>query len=367
MKRGSRFFIAVLGLGIGPGVVYLVLMLLQSFNLFNYSGLDSMTLFYIYTASAVVGSLLLYGISLAIIESFIALYKWIERKIFEIPITDLIYGIIGLTVGLVISFFISSLISQIDIPVVPQVLSILIYIGLSVLGWTFAVKRRSDILAAGLFRRSPKEGREEKGSRRDKDFSAKPKILDTSVIIDGRIFDICQTGIVEGVIIIPEFVLQELRHVADSADGLKRNRGRRGLDVLNRIRKELDIPVRIVDKDYEDIHEVDSKLIHMAQEMSGVVVTNDYNLNKVAEVQNISVLNINELTNALKPILLPGEQMQASIVKDGKEAGQGVAYLDDGTMIVVEGGKKHVGEQCMLTVTSVLQTAAGRMIFAKLG
>ena len=192
-----------------------------------------------------------------------------------------------------------------------------------------------------------------------------PKVLDTSVIIDGRIADICRTGFIEGKLIIPKFVLNELQHIADSSDDLKRVRGRRGLDILNIIQKELDIEVQITEKDFDDIPEVDSKLLKLAQVMNGKVVTNDYNLNKVAQFQGVEVLNINELANAVKPVAIPGEEMVAQVVKEGKESNQGIAYLDDGTMIVVEGGKKHIGETINVLVTSVLQTSAGRMIFGK--
>ena len=367
MRKFARFFIAFLGLGIGPGIVFLILLLLHSFNIHIRTEWDPNILLVIYIASAVIGGILMFIASSAIIRCVVHAYKWIEKKLYEIPITDVVYGTIGLITGLIISFLVSQLINQIPIPIISGVLSVLTYVGFSVLGWSFAIKRRSDILAAGIFRRMSKEERAERRTGKDKDvIVAKPKVLDTSVIIDGRIFDICKSGFIEGALIIPGFVLQELRHIADSPDTLKRNRGRRGLDVLNRIRKELDTPVRIVEKDYDDLNEVDSKLLRVAQEMSGVVVTNDYNLNKVAEVQNVTVFNINELANAVKPVLLPGEEMQAYIVKDGKESGQGVAYLDDGTMIVVEGGKRFVGEECPVVVTSVLQTAAGRMIFAKL-
>jgi len=194
---------------------------------------------------------------------------------------------------------------------------------------------------------------------------AKPKILDTSVIIDGRILDILKTGLIEGKILIPTFVLEELRHIADSSDALKRNRGRRGLDILNEIQKQLEIPVEIVEIDYKDIAEVDSKLLKMAQQLDAIVVTNDFNLNKVADFQGVFVFNINELANAVKPVVLPGEDMEVTVIKDGKEDGQGIAYLNDGTMIVVEGGKRHIGETIKVLVTSVLQTAAGRMIFTK--
>jgi len=191
------------------------------------------------------------------------------------------------------------------------------------------------------------------------------KILDTSVIIDGRILDLCRTGFLAGVIIISRFVLQELQHIADSSDSLKRNRGRRGLDVLNKMRKDHNIHIHIYEKDYSNINEVDSKLIRLAKEINGKIITNDYNLNKVAELHGVLVLNINELANALKPVVLPGEEMSVHIIKDGKEVGQGVAYLDDGTMIVVEGGKKFIGSTIQVLVTSVLQTVAGKMIFAK--
>ncbi|AZN38453.1 PIN/TRAM domain-containing protein [Paenibacillus albus] len=190
------------------------------------------------------------------------------------------------------------------------------------------------------------------------------KILDTSVIIDGRIADICKTGFIEGTLVIPEFVLEELQHIADSSDLLKRNRGRRGLDILNKIQKELDVKVLIYEGDAEE-GEVDSKLVKLAKVLHGKVVTNDFNLNKVCELQGVSVLNINDLANAVKPVVLPGEEIVVQVIKDGKEHGQGVAYLDDGTMIVVEGGRDYIGTTMEVLVTSVLQTSAGRMIFAK--
>lgn len=189
--------------------------------------------------------------------------------------------------------------------------------------------------------------------------------MDTSVIIDGRIADICKTGFIEGPLVIPEFVLGELQSIADSSDGLKRNRGRRGLDILNKIQKELDIEVIIHEEKFPDVPEVDTKLLKLTQLLEGRIITNDYNLNKVAEVQGIEVLNINDLANAVKPVVLPGEEMEVQIIKSGKEAGQGLAYLDDGTMIVVESGRAYIGNTIGVLVTSVLQTSAGRMIFAK--
>lgn len=193
------------------------------------------------------------------------------------------------------------------------------------------------------------------------------KILDTNVIIDGRVADICRTGFIEGPIYVPGFVLDELQHIADSADGLKRARGRRGLDILNAMRTEQKMMIRTYDStDPNDRDEVDAKLVKLAKKLGGKIVTNDYNLNKVAELQGVAVLNINELANAVKPVVLPGEEMLVTIIKDGKEADQGVAYLDDGTMIVVEGGRRRIGETLTVITNSVLQTVAGKMIFARI-
>jgi len=193
-----------------------------------------------------------------------------------------------------------------------------------------------------------------------------PKILDTSVIIDGRISDITETGFLEGPLYLPQFVLNELQHIADASDPVKRTRGKRGLEVLGHIQKQAHIDVKIIDKDYPSVRDVDAKLVELAKETRGKIVTNDSNLNKVAQLQGIEVLNINGLANALKPVVLPGEEMNVKILKEGKEMGQGVAYLDDGTMIVVDNGRKQIGKTLDVLVTSVLQTPAGRMIFARL-
>jgi len=189
-------------------------------------------------------------------------------------------------------------------------------------------------------------------------------ILDTSVIIDGRIADVCGTGFAMGDLIIPQFILKELQMIADSSDSTKRTRGRRGLDILNKIQKQSYVNVVISDSDYPSVKEVDQKLISMAKETGYPIITNDFNLNKVAEVHSIQVLNINQLANALKPIVLPGENIRVQIMKEGKEHGQGVAYLDDGTMVVIDNGRRYMGRNVDVTVTSVLQTTAGRMIFA---
>ena len=191
------------------------------------------------------------------------------------------------------------------------------------------------------------------------------KILDTSVIIDGRIADICETGFLDGTLVVPQFVLRELQQVADSSDSLKRNRGRRGLDILQKIQKMAGVHVQIVETDFPEVREVDLKLIELARKMTGKIVTNDFNLNKVAQLRGVAVLNINELANSLKPVVLPGEVLRVFVIKEGKEQGQGVAYLDDGTMVVVDQGKKALGRTIEVTVTSVLQTTAGKMIFCR--
>lgn len=195
---------------------------------------------------------------------------------------------------------------------------------------------------------------------------SKVKILDTSIIIDGRIIDIAATGFLEPPFLVPNFVLREIQLISDSPDAIKRNRGRRGLDMLNQLQKRTDLEVKISYKDYTDTREVDQKLIRLAKETGGYLVTNDFNLNKVAELQGVRVLNMNNLANALKPVVLPGEELELQVVKEGKDENQGVAYLEDGTMVVIEGGGKLIGKKVKINVTSVIQTNAGKMVFTKL-
>jgi uncharacterized protein YacL len=268
-------------------------------------------------------------------------------------------GIMGGIIGLVIAFGLTRLIVQIFVPPSAretQLLYPLIYILAGYLGIMIGVWKGKEFNPAVWWKIFGIGG----GQREEN-----PKILDTSVIIDGRIADVCETGFLEGPFIIPQFVLHELQHIADSPDPLKRNRGRRGLDILNRIQKQGDPEVRISDQDFPKIKEVDTKLIELAKRINGKIITNDFNLNKVAELLGVTVLNINQLTNALKPVVLPGETIHIQILKEGKEPGQGVAYLDDGTMVVVEEGRKIIGKELDVVVTSVLQTTAGRMIFAR--
>jgi uncharacterized protein YacL len=284
---------------------------------------------------------------------------WVEARLNKMPMHDLLAGSVGLAIGLILSTLLGSAFKDIKIvgPYVPGIISIIFgYLGINI-----AIRKRDELVS--LFVGLPWVGKDRIKDKPSDIYQY--KILDTSVIIDGRIADICKSGFIEGTLLIPVFVLEELQHIADSSDLLKRNRGRRGLDILNLIQKELGMYVQIDNRDFDDIAEVDSKLVKLGQVLKAKIVTNDYNLNKVAELQGVPVLNINELSNAVKPVVLPGEEMIVHVVKDGKEFGQGVAYLDDGTMIVVDGGKKHIGETIGVLVTSVLQTAAGRMIFAK--
>lgn len=284
--------------------------------------------------------------------------KWVEGTLQRTPMQDIVGGVAGLIIGLIIANLLGF--SFYRLPVLGPYLPIAASLIFGALGWVVGTRKREEFFA--LFSLMPRPGREKRSATESK---SGLKILDTSVIIDGRIADIVKTGFIEGTLIIPGFILEELRHVADSSDVLKRNRGRRGLDILNRIRKEFEGTVKIDERDFDDLTEVDSKIIRLAQILGAEVITNDYNLNKVAELQGVKVLNINELANAVKPVVLPGEEMQVQVIKDGKEAGQGVGYLDDGTMIVVENGKRFIGQSVSVLVTSVLQTAAGRMIFAR--
>lgn len=281
----------------------------------------------------------------------------IIQALHRTPASELVGGTLGLVIGLIIAILITIPLPR-EIPIIGVFLPIITGLIFGYVGLAVGVRKKDELL--GVFHRSGDKPYKLGGRS-----GASPKILDTSVIIDGRISDITKSGFLEGPLIVPGFVLEELQHIADSSDVLKRNRGRRGLDILNKIQKEPYVTVEILDRDYEDITEVDTKLVRLAKDLEGKVVTNDFNLNKVCELHGVPVLNINELANAVKPVVLPGEELRVHVIKDGKEQGQGVAYLDDGTMIVVDGGRRFIGETIGVLVTSVLQTAAGRMIFAK--
>lgn len=358
LEKIVKLISSIMGIAIGciVGKVLITLGIRQGIKVFVeplYTGLILLIVILIF-------AIIFYFLSSFIYKGIIAIIDGFERNIQKLTVTEFLFGTLGLLVGLVFATLIGVPISRIHFVIGPILFILIDLIG-ALVGIKIFIKRKDDIL--NLLTSIKKNGIRDKKNKHNEKIC--PKILDTSVIIDGRIFDICQTGFVEGPLVIPGFVLNELRHISDSADGLKRNRGRRGLDILNKIQKELSIETQIYEEDFPEIAEVDAKLLKLAQVLNGKVVTNDFNLNKVAEFQGVPVLNINELANAIKPVLLPGEEMKVVIMKDGKEASQGIAYLDDGTMIVVEGGRKFISEEIMVVVTSVLQTAAGRMIFAK--
>lgn len=323
-----------------PSKMLSAFLVLSSFVLSGSIGLYVIGNFYAVIVSAVVGLCL----GLACLH---LMQIWVKSDVYKI-----IGGTSGILVGALLALIVSATLSrgigrmEVVLPVNALVLIIFCVI-CTQLGTAAAKELRRKV---------------ETISERRKTIG----ILDTSVIIDGRIADVCETGFLDGDLIIPQFILKELQTIADSSEPTKRTRGRRGLDILNKMKKQSYVKILIDDTDYPPIKEVDQKLIQMAKETGNALLTNDFNLNKVAEVQSIQVLNINLLANSLKPIVLPGETMKVPILKEGKEHSQGVAYLDDGTMIVVDNGRKHIGKTVEVTVTSVLQTTAGRMIFAVL-
>jgi uncharacterized protein YacL len=364
IKKILRGGLTLLGAAAGYGVYLLFKYVGGQIDSVDLNRISTPVMSIIAVALAIIFALLFFLLTPAISRMSSRIAKAVENEIRHVSSGDILSATIGLIVGLVIATLISVSFASIPNSAVRFALTIVVYIAFGWLGVAIVGRRNREALSGVLTTiRSGTGGK--RGGKGHQDLT--PKILDTSVIIDGRIADIMKTGFIEGQIVIPEFVLVELRHIADSSDGLKRNRGRRGLDILNRIQIEHGIEIYNTDgeKTLEEIPEVDVKLLKLAQIMNGKVVTNDYNLNKVALIQGVSVLNINELANSIKPVVLPGEEISLFLVKEGKEHGQAVAYLDDGTMIVVEDGRKNIGNNIDAVVTSVLQTAAGRMIFAK--
>ena len=294
------------------------------------------------------GSLWLAGAGFGV-GLLVVVLEWQARRV---PVDQLFWGAAGGLVGVSLGFALGSTLGAI-VPGGTAVGRGVLALLLGYLGLVVALDKRGDLagMSAKLFPRSPA--------------GAGAKVLDTSVIIDGRIADVVESGFLEGTLVVPQFVLRELQQIADSSDTLKRNRGKRGFDVLQRLQRSARAAVRIDELDVPGVRDVDRKLIEVARAMGGTVVTNDYNLNRVAELSGVPVLNLNELANAVKPVVLPGELMHLHVLREGKEAGQGIAYLDDGTMVVVDHGRKFIGHEVEVAVTSVLQTTAGRMIFAR--
>ena len=286
---------------------------------------------------------------------------WLFRAVQRLSTAEFVTAVVGLLLGLLMGLLLGLPLSRFEGPLGTFLpLGVSLFLGLGMLGLTVA-KREDLLLAAeaiGLVRRPRPPG--ESISAGDPHI-----VVDTSAIIDGRIAEIVELGFIYGTLVVPKFVLDELQHIADSSDTLRRNRGRRGLEILARMQKESTTPVEIVDEDVPEVSEVDAKLVALARARSKAILTNDFNLNRVAELQGIRVLNINSLANAVKPAVLPGEELRVRVIQEGKEAGQGVGFLDDGTMIVVEGGVRYIDKDLDVAVTRVLQTVAGRMIFAQ--
>ncbi len=363
VNKMLRGLFTLVGLSIG---------MLLIFGLYFYDLLpiqNKFLLVTIYMVSGIAFALIFFTFSHPVVKRLGLVAERAEDELKDVPTKDIIMGTLGLILGLIIAYFISQIVNFIPpIPIVGSLISLVLTLGiyfiLGYLGIRLAQRSTGDIedfisrriksIGGGNHHHEVKEVR-----------SCSPKILDTSVIIDGRIKDVVDIGFIEGTIVVPNFVLLELQHIADSSDSLRRSKGRRGLDILNDFQSDGTLDLYISHETYDDIAEVDSKLIAMALDIEGKIITNDYNLNKLAGVQGVEVLNINELSNALKPVVIHGETMNLFVLKEGKEENQGLSYLDDGTMIVIEGGKQHIGENIDVIVTSVLQTSAGKMIFGK--
>ena len=381
--RMMRVLITLLGAGVGAAVAalatpFLSRMLPDVFGRMRWLAV-------LYTGLCLVFGLVFFVLSGSIIDKTMRLIARMESKWSQLSTRQIFLSSAGLVMGLLVAYLVTQLILSAGATLMTISLSALTYLVLGFVGLRMGYSRsrkasrrsrrqQDDLLSvADELMEEAVETLDDEDSDGDEPVRAGGyagmacrKYLDTSVIIDGRIADVAHAGFLEGEIVVPAFVLAELRHIADSADNLRRARGRRGLDVLNRLQKMDGLHITVDERDYADVDEVDVKLLRLCREMGGAVVTNDYNLNKVAGVTGIRVLNINDLANAVKPMLVAGEELNVQIVREGKEPGQGVSFLDDGTMIVVENGKRYVGEMVGIVVTTVLQTSAGRMIFARL-
>ncbi|MGI6317098.1 MAG: PIN/TRAM domain-containing protein [Christensenellales bacterium] len=355
MRRLFRFLIAMIGGGIFAALALGAVALLKIF-VPSEDFLDApWKMATVAIAAGTVAAVLIFLFSSHILTRL----ENTEKRVSKMSVRDVGALTLGLIVGLVLAFLVSRLFATFPTPL-DIIISVCLYIILGSTSARFVYKKREEF--AQLFRASRKE-KEDSGSN---PAFASGKLLDSSVIIDSRVLDVIRTGFLEGPVLVPGFVLAELQHISDSADELRRARGRRGLDVVARIQSETDCAVEILSEDPADIPDVDTKLIFLAKKYGYSIVTNDFNLNKLARVQGVRVLNINDLANAVKPVVTAGESLQVKIVREGKEPGQGVAYLDDGTMIVIENGASQIGQTLSVIVSSSLQTSAGRMIFAKL-
>ena len=362
-----RVLIGLLGAGVG------VALTMGGLQLFRYTApLRNVPIGVVLTAYA--GMAILFGVGCyvfakPIVKGLNELYILTLNRVDAMPVGQLLSSILGLIVGFVIAALLSQILQFMGDSIFTTTSSAILFLVLGLLGYTIARRRSKDLVrfVMQLNGLRGKRFRKKAGKPLAHEHAGAPvKVLDTSVLIDGRILEVCRAGFVEGELVVPEFVLSELRHVADSADVQRRARGRRGLDVLQKMQETLKQPVRIDNTNYADTEDVDVKLLRLARSLNATVVTGDYNLNKAAQVTGIRAMNLNELAGALRPVLRAGDELNVVLTKEGKEPGQGVAYLDDGTMVVVDGGRAHMGENVDAVVTTVLQTSAGRMVFAKL-
>lgn len=385
MQRFMRFLIGLIGAAVVVGLAFFI----ESFGIFDELG-NSWRLTLV-IGVGIIGFVLAYTLAPKWMATIKRGVDTAAARMESVPLTDVIFGTVGLFIALIIANLVTTPFVQLSVSYLGNFLgvaiSVIIYIVLGLLGIRIAIKSKDEVMT-GLqgFREDlgnkndrvsvrKKQARLEKKRAHkntmdhvhgDEEFMEVPKILDTSVIIDGRIFEVMKVGFLDGPYIISHYVLEELQHISDSADGLRRERGRKGLDSINDLQKHRSEDVIVDNELIDEVKEVDAKLLILTNHYQGKIVTNDYNLNKVATVQNIPVLNVNDLANALKPIVIPGETMEVKIIKQGKEPEQGLGYLDDGTMIVVENGYEYIGQTVLSTVTSVLQTSAGKMIFTRI-
>lgn len=316
-----------------------------------------------------IGALIFWLLSYLLATSVERLVNRTESYLSKQSPIYLLFGSLLTIIGLVLAVLLSIPLWNSHVPVLDNIVPVILMLIFGYMGFRLGTTRLDDWRTLFQFRRQSKENMATNSdgsllAKQDKNYHHY-KILDTNILIDGRIYDIVKTGFIEGTLLVPNFVLYELQYIADSSDSIKRVRGRRGLDILNKLQSEKIVPIEMYEGDFDDIPEVDSKLIRLAKEVDGVIVTNDYNLNKVIQFQNVQVMNINGLAKSLKPRVIPGETLNVMVVKNGTERQQGVAYLDDGTMVVVEDGRYYMNEHIDVEVTSALQTDAGRMIFAR--
>lgn len=296
------------------------------------------------------------------IDSSLSLIHRVEEKLLKVPVANILFGSFGLMLGLFVAFLLSSPLKLMNIGGINTVLPILLTFLFGYIGFQVGYKKGNDL--RNFLSNKGQNETKNKNVESVKELATEVKILDTSVILDGRIEEICKTGFLEGTLVIPQFVLEEVQHVADSSDSTNRNRGRRGLDTLNKIQKEPDVKIEIFEGGHKEIQKAD-RFVKLAKLLNGVVVSNDSSLNKVCKIYDVKVLSINDLANVLKPIVLPGEKINVLLIKDGKDDKQAIAYFDDGTMIVVEKGRDFIGKSIDVLVTRILQTSAGRMVFAE--